>query len=137
MVKFVRVLRFLISWHVVCIGSVRVHQFSTPLTAVGKLGPGDLLVVLTELRDVQADWEDLGLTLKMAPGALRAMKGPFKPHKDCQRDMLTDWLNTSDASWSSLVDALRQPIVGQGNLAAQLERKYLTQAGSGQSTGTL
>ncbi len=112
-------------------------RFPFHFTVVGKLGPGDLLDVLTELRDVRAEWEDIGLALKMSPGALRAMKGPFKPPKDCQRDMLTDWLNTSDASWSSLVDALRQPIVGHGNLAAELERKYLTQAEGGQSTGTL
>ncbi len=79
-----------------CFGSVCVHQISTPLTAVGKLGPGDLLDILTELRNVQADWEDIGLALKLTPGALRAMKGPFKPPKDRMRDMLTDWLNTSD-----------------------------------------
>ncbi len=58
-------------------------------------------------------------------------------HPMCLMAMLTDWLNTSDASWSSLVDALRHPIVGQRNLAADLERKYLTQAGGGQSTDTL
>ncbi len=104
---------------------------------MGKLGPGNLLDVLTELLAVQADWEVIGLAVKMAPGALRAMKGPHKEHKHCLKDMLTEWLNTSNASWSSLVDALRHPIVGQGNLAAELERKYLTQAGSGQSTGTL
>ncbi len=114
-----------------------ITSFHSTLTAVGKLGPGDLLDVLTELLDVRADWEDIGLSLRMAPGALRAMKVPHKEHKHCLRDMVTDWLNTSNASWSSLVDALRHPIVGQGNLAAELERKYLTQAGGGQSTGTL
>ncbi len=104
-----------------------VSSFYPILTAVGKLGPDDLLGVLTELFDVRADWERIGLALKVTPGTLRAMKGPFKLPKDCLSDMLTDWLNTSDASWSSLVDALRHRIVGQGNLAAELERKYLTQ----------
>ncbi len=101
---------------------------------MGKLGPGDLLDVLTELCDVRADWEVIGLALKLTEGALRAIKGPFKPPKDCLRDMLRDWLNTSDASWSSLVDALRHPVVGRRHLAAELEGKYLR---SQQSTGTL
>ncbi len=106
------------------------------LPAVDKLGPGDLLDVLTALFDVRADWEVIGLALKLTPGALRAMKGPYKDHRECMIGALTEWLNTSDASWSSLVQALRHPIVCQGNLAAELERKYLNQAGSGQRTGT-
>ncbi len=101
---------------------------------MGKLGPGDLLDVLTALFDVRADWEVIGLALKLTPGALRAIRGPYKDPTECMIGTLTEWLNTSDASWSILVQALRHPIVGQGNLAAELERKYLTQAGS---TGTL
>ncbi len=110
-----------------------------PFTTVCKLGPGDLLDVLTELYDVRADWVNIGLALKLTPGTLRAMKGPYKEPKDCLRDMLTEWLTTCmpDASWSSLVNALRHPIVGQGNFAAALERKYFTQKRSEQSTGTL
>ncbi len=93
--------------------------------------------MLTELFDVRADWENIGLALKLTDGTLRAIKGPYKEPKDCLRDMLREWLNTSDASWSSLVQALGQPIVGKGQRAAELERKYLTQSGSGQPTGTV
>ncbi len=104
---------------------------------MGNLGPGDLLDVLTELFDIRADWDTVGLALKLTDGALRAISAQHKDPKDCLRDMLRVWLNTSDASWSSLVQALRHPVVGQGNLAAELERKYLTQEGGGQSTCTL
>ncbi len=114
-----------------------IISLHSTLTAVGKLGPGDLLDVLTVLLDVRTNWEDIGLSLKLSDGTLRAIGAQHKDPKDCMRDMLRDWLNTSDASWSSLVDALRHPIVGQGNLAAELEKKYLTQAGGGQSTGIL
>ncbi len=116
---------------------VLYNQLHPILTAVGKLGPGDLLDVLTELFGIRADWDTVGLALKLTDGALRAIGAQYKDPKDCLRDMLRDWLNTSDASWSSLVQALRHPVVGQGNLAAELERKYLTQEGGGQSTSTL
>ncbi len=105
-----------------------IISFHSTLTAVGKLGPGDLLDVLTELFDIHTDWEKKkGLALKLTPGTLRAIDPKHRDPKDCLRDMLTDWLNTSDAIWSSLVQALRHPIVGHGSLAVELERKYLTQ----------
>ncbi len=107
------------------------------LTAVGKLGPDDLLDLLTQLINVRADWEVIGLTLKLTDGTLRAIAAKHKDTKDCLRYMLRDWLNMSDASWSSVVDALQHPIVGHGSLAAELERKYVSQAGGGQSIGTL
>ncbi len=89
--------------------------------AVGQLGPDDLVDVLTELLDVCADWENIGLGLRLKSGTLDAMKGPYKP-KDCLRDMLKEWLNTSpDPSWQSLIQALRSPIVGQESLARRLE----------------
>ncbi len=96
-------------------------------SAVGKLGPRDLVDVLTELLDVCADWEDIGLGLGLTPGTLDAMKGPYKGHKDCLKDMLKKWLNTSpNPSWRSLIQALRRPIVGKEPLASHLETKYGT-----------
>ncbi len=93
-----------------------------------QLEPKDLVTVLTELNDVCADWENIGLKLKLTRGALDAMKGPFKPHKDCLKDAVDKWLNTSpDPSWEAIVQALRSPIVGRDHLARCLEQKYCTQ----------
>ncbi len=83
--------------------------------------------MLTELFDVRVNWENIGLALELTDGTIRAIGAQYKDPKDCLRDMLRDWLNMSDASWSSLVQALRHSIVGERNLAAELERKYLTQ----------
>ncbi len=81
--------------------------------------------VLKELVDVCADWENIGLELRLSPGILDAIKGPYKVHEDCLRDMLKKWLNTSpDPSWQSLIEALRSPIVGKEPLARHLETKY-------------
>ncbi len=56
-------------------------------SVVRKLGPHDLVDVLTELLEDYADWEDIGLGLGLSPGTLDTMKGPYKGHKDCLKDM--------------------------------------------------
>ncbi len=98
--------------------------------AAGELGPDDLIDVLTELLDVSSNWENIGLGLRLSPGILQALKGPYKPPEDCLRDMLREWLNRSpDPSWQSLIRALRSPVVGKDTLASHLEAKYCSQEG--------
>ncbi len=100
------------------------------------LRPGDLRAVLTQLLPVCADWYDIGLALDMSPGTLDAMKvGTYKEPKHCLRDVLKEWLSTSpDPSWEGLVAALKDPIVGKGALARQLETKYCShEVSSGKS----
>ncbi len=81
--------------------------------------------------DVSHDWHDIGLALRMSSGTLDSMRGPYKGPRDCMKDMLKEWLNTSpDPSWKGLMEALRHPVVGKPYLAMQLEAKYLTQGES-------
>ncbi len=101
--------------------------------AVGELGTNDLVVVFRELIEICSEWENIGLELQLSPGAI---KGPYKGHRDCFRDMLKEWLNTSpDPSWQSLIRALRSPIVGKEPLARRLEGKYCLQEESVPSPG--
>jgi len=49
------------------------------------------------------------------------------PHSlyDQKSHVFNHWLkNDRNASWSRVIDALKQKEVGEGNLAAQLEKKY-------------
>ncbi len=89
------------------------------------------MTVLTELREVRADWYDIGLALNLTPGDLDAIKGPYKDPKECLRETIKEWFNTSpDPSWVVLVQALRSPIVGRESSARRLEQKYCTQGQS-------
>ncbi len=89
-----------------------------------------LRAVLTELLPASASWYNIGLALDMDEGTLDAMKvGTYKDPRDCLREMLKEWLRTSDPdpSWEGLIAALKDPIVGQGTLARQLETKHCAQ----------
>ena len=71
---------------------------------------------------------DIGIALKLKPGVLDAVKGPYKEPKDCLRDMLLEWLkNSPNSSWKSLILALKSPIVGHMKLADHLQTKCHTQ----------
>ncbi len=95
---------------------------------VDQLGPNDLVTVLTELHDDSDQWYNLGLTLNLTPGALDAIKGPYKDPKQCLRETIKEWLNTSpNPSWVVLVQALRSTIVGRESSARRLEQKYCAQ----------
>ena len=104
------------------------HYITSIFSTARVLGPNDLETVLTELQEVRADWYYIGLALKLKPGVLDAIKGPYKEPKDCLRDMLLEWLNNSpNSSWEGLILALKSPIVGRAILADHLQTIRRTQ----------
>ncbi len=109
-------------YHFIQVHADKHYLFHT----VGRLSYDDLRPVLKELVTAcAAEWENIGLELKLSSGTLDAMKGPQKPPKDCLRDMLKKWLTTSpNPSWQDLIEALKSPLVGQDALARELQSKY-------------
>ena len=85
----------------------------------------DLRVLMKELKDVRAEWYNIGVQLGVGVRTLKAIKNqclnvPF----DCLEETLTEWLKTclSPPTWTNVVDALS--VVGEARLAADLEHKY-------------
>ena len=93
------------------------------------LSEKDLRVLMEELNNISAKWNNLGLQLGVSVGRLNAIKKDHHTTSDCLRETLTTWLKTfSSPSWSAMVDALKSRTVGEVNLAVELEQKYcLTQ----------
>ena len=85
----------------------------------------DLGLLLEELQDVDTQWYNLGLQLKVRPETLHTIKGQFFDHINRLLELLKVWLTTSNnTSWKTITDALRSPILGEHSLAANLESKY-------------
>ena len=43
---------------------------------------------------------------------------------DSLREVLIHWLKAKHPTWDAVITALKSPIVGEKNIAAQLESKY-------------
>ena len=87
------------------------------------LSVDDLRVVMKELNDVRAKWNNIGVQLGMSVGTLDAIREKYSDPSDCLRETLTAWLKSSIPNeWTNVVDALN--VVGEAKLAAELEHKY-------------
>ena len=87
------------------------------------LSVDDLRVVMKELNNVRAKWNNIGVQLGVSVGTLDAIKKQYSDPSDCLRETLTAWLKSSACNkWADVVDALN--VVGEARLAAELEHTY-------------
>ena len=84
----------------------------------------DLGAVLTELYCVRDKWYNIGLQLNVPVAELQRIESEHKGnYTTCLRQMLIKWLESGQANWKSLCDALHNPIV-LAALANTLMKKY-------------
>ena len=57
------------------------------------------------------DWYRLGLKLGLYSEVLERIECDGRNTQERQRKMILKWLDTGEASWSSLVDALKSPFI--------------------------
>ena len=84
----------------------------------------DLKKVRDELHDIRAKWYDIGLSLDVPAEILETITSDDQ--NTCLRQVLVTWLKSGKATWLALCQALRHRTVGQVELAATLQAKYLT-----------
>lgn len=97
--------------------------------AVSKLGLRDLNLVRQELHCVKEKWLDLGIELQTSPTELRKIAETHKQdYSNCLNLMLMLWLESGDASWKILCEALRNSSVKESNLSKQLEERYCNES---------
>ena len=78
--------------------------------------------------DVKDKWYNLGILLTLNHRLLNDVEKNYKNEERCCIIMFGEWLmQNMDASWSKLVDALRDKAVKKNELANRLETKYVTQ----------
>lgn len=79
------------------------------------------------MNSVCAKWYDIGMQLRVSVDTLDAIKKQYlNDSSDCLRETLKTWLKSYPlpTTWSTIVDALRSSIVGEGRLADSLKHKY-------------
>ena len=79
----------------------------------------DLLPVLRATVEV-IEWYNLGLELCLPSYQLDIIQNDGRGVTDGQRMMFRKWLDTGSASWSSLVKALKSPLIKKERIADEI-----------------
>jgi len=82
----------------------------------------DLDVLVEELGALHNKWRALGEALHLPKKNLEAISTQHSHTEDCLRATLINWLPTLDATWNSVIYALR--MVGEADVANRLKVKY-------------
>jgi len=85
----------------------------------------DIKTLTRELKDITADWFQLGVQLGVRHDKLQRIHHDFGGKTErCQTEMLSFWLQGDlEASWGKMVEALQR--IDRLVLAQQLQRKYM------------
>ena len=93
--------------------------------AASKLELNDLKFVRQELYSVKEKWLDIGMELGASPTELRKIAETHKQdYSICLNLMLMQWLESGDASWKILCEALKSSTVNEPSLSTELQDKY-------------
>ena len=79
----------------------------------------DLIHILRSVMSV-TDWFSLGLALGLPCSSLKRVKKDENDVTSRLRETLSLWLDTGDASWKSLVQALLDPVVNKKDIAQSI-----------------
>ena len=71
------------------------------------------------------DWYTLGLTLGISNFDLESIEYRHYDWTDRRRKMIVHWLKTESGSWSSLVEALKSPLISRMDIADQIMKDHL------------
>lgn len=97
--------------------------------AASKLELNDLKFVRQELYSVKEKWLDIGMELGASPTELRKIAETHKQdYSICLNLMLMQWLESGDASWKILCEALKSSTVNKPSLSTELQDKYCSES---------
>ncbi len=88
----------------------------------------DFSAVKGKLLNINFKWNNIGLALEFNQDFLTCIGHNFSSNGDRLGGLITEWLKRAkpEATWGALVSALRDPNVGEGRLAEDLAKKYVT-----------
>ena len=76
--------------------------------------------MLNKLWSAKSKWYNIGLGLGLSADELDSIDQKGREPGDCLREVLSHWLKKRNPRKSQLIEALRQPCVGYGQLAEDL-----------------
>ena len=71
------------------------------------------------------EWKAVGLMLEIHDGMLESIQQSHSSSEKCQHAML-QWINTGQAYWSTLVEVLRSPLLGEDEIADEITKRHFS-----------
>ena len=96
------------------------------------LSEGDLPTLLNLLHDVADKWEEIATFLKMRKGSIAIVRADPTNAEKKLFDIIRRWLNETNPapSKADLIDVLRDPFIGENQLAQKIETEFYPQSSS-------
>ena len=96
------------------------------------LSDEDLPTLLNLLHCVADKWEEIATFLKMRPGSIAVVRADPTNVEKKLFNIMRRWLNETNPAPSvmDLVDALKNPYIGENQLALKIEREFYPQSSS-------
>ena len=96
------------------------------------LSEDDLPTLLGLLRDVADKWELIATFLKMRKGSIAIVRAEQTTVEIKLFNIMRRWLSETDPapSITDLIDVLRNPYIGENQLALKIEREFYPQSAS-------
>lgn len=94
------------------------------------MSPNELPTLLYDLNSVQDKWKTIGMHLHVPLGELSIIPWNDPDRKDHMKQTLENWIkNDKKPTWFILLDVLRRPVIGEEELANNLQTKYCLDPG--------
>ena len=88
------------------------------------------LTIAANLEDLKTvsivEWKAVGLLLGIHDGILESIQQSHSSSEECQHAMLEYWISSGQAYWSTLVEALRSPLLGEEEIADAITKTHLS-----------
>ena len=96
------------------------------------LSEDDLPALLNLLHGVADKWEEIATFLKMRPGSIAVVRADQTNVQKKLFNIMRRWLSETDPapSIADLIDVLRNPFIGENQLALEIERQFYPQSSS-------
>ena len=96
----------------------------------------DLPELLSCLLPKAASWKSIGAVLGLSKGELSTVGAGSSDEKECLRRVLQEWRHKNpNSTWEEVIRALGAPLLGEMELAMELEQRRVPVGTAGNKNG--
>ena len=84
----------------------------------------DIAHVVEELCSAMDKWHKIGIQVGLSERDLKSIETNYPRHDDRLREVISKWVSGGKATWGTVIEALKSPMVSELQLAEKLKLKH-------------